>query len=160
MLRVIQNSTPAGAKSYYSTADYYAEGQELAGVWRGHAAARLGLSGEVRREDWDALCDNRNPSTGEPLTARTKSDRRVGYDFNFHCPKSLSLLYGLTGDARILDAFRESVDATMRDIEAEMQTRAKSSAARARRSRSPARFSRWSFGFRLSMRPRCHAARR
>lgn len=123
MLRIIQNSTPAGAKSYYSTADYYTEGQELAGVWRGHAAARLGLSGEVRREDWDALCDNRNPSTGEPLTARTKSDRRVGYDFNFHCPKSLSLLYGLTGDERILDAFRESVDATMRDIEAEMQTR-------------------------------------
>ncbi|GMV71851.1 MAG: conjugative relaxase [Leptolyngbya sp. PLA2] len=123
MLRIIQNSTPAGAKSYYSTADYYTEGQELAGVWRGHAAARLGLSGEVHREDWDALCDNRNPSTGEPLTARTKSDRRVGYDFNFHCPKSLSLLYGLTGDARILDAFRESVDATMRDIEAEMQTR-------------------------------------
>ncbi|GIK18969.1 MAG: conjugative relaxase [Planctomycetota bacterium] len=123
MLRIIQNSTPAGAKSYYSTADYYAEGQELAGVWRGKAAARLGLSGEVRREDWDALCDNRNPSTGEPLTARTKSDRRVGYDFNFHVPKSVSLLYGLTGDARILDAFRESVDATMRDIEAEMQTR-------------------------------------
>ncbi|RMH24239.1 MAG: conjugative relaxase [Planctomycetota bacterium] len=123
MLRIIQNSTPAGAKSYYSTADYYAEGQELAGVWRGKAAARLGLSGEVRREDWDALCDNRNPSTGEPLTARTKSDRRVGYDFNFHVPKSVSLLYGLTGDARILDAFRESVDATMRDIESEMQTR-------------------------------------
>lgn len=123
MLRIIQNSTPAGAKSYYSTADYYTEGQELAGVWRGHAAARLGLSGEVRREDWDALCDNRNPSTGDPLTARTKSDRRVGYDFNFHVPKSVSLLYGLTGDARILDAFRESVDATMRDIESEMQTR-------------------------------------
>lgn len=123
MLRIIQNSTPAGAKSYYSTADYYTEGQELAGVWRGHAAARLGLSGEVRRGDWDALCDNRNPATGEPLTARTKSDRRVGYDFNFHVPKSVSLLYGLTGDERILDAFRESVDATMRDIESEMQTR-------------------------------------
>lgn len=123
MLRIIQNSTPAGAKSYYSTADYYAEGQELVGVWKGKGAQRLGLSGNVRREDWDALCDNRDPGTGGTLTPRTKRDRRVGYDFNFHVPKSVSILYGLTHDDRIVDAFRESVEATMEDMEAEVQTR-------------------------------------
>lgn len=123
MLRIIQNSSPAGAKSYYSTADYYAEGQELVGVWRGKGAARLGLSGNVRREDWDALCDNRHPATGAALTPRTKRERRVGYDFNFHVPKSVSILYGVTRDERLLDAFRESVEATMEDIESEMQTR-------------------------------------
>lgn len=45
MLRIIQNTSAAGAKTYYSTADYYSEGQELAGVWRGEGGRLLGLSG-------------------------------------------------------------------------------------------------------------------
>src|SRR5262249_52537749 len=69
------------------------------------------------------LCDNRDPQTGKTLTPRQKSNRRVGYDFNFHAPKSVSLLFGLTRDERIVEAVRHSVDATMRDREAEMQTR-------------------------------------
>ncbi|MCZ7632964.1 MAG: relaxase domain-containing protein [Phycisphaerales bacterium] len=123
MLRITQNNSPDRAKSYYSTSDYYSEGQELVGVWKGKGAARLGLTGNVGREDWDALCENRHPVSGETLTPRTKRERRVGYDFNFHVPKSVSILYGLTRDERILDAFRASVEATMEDIEAEMQTR-------------------------------------
>jgi conjugative relaxase-like TrwC/TraI family protein len=123
MLRMIQNTSSAGAKSYYSTADYYSEGQELEGFWRGQGAARLGLSGRIERDAWDALCDNRNPATGKALTQRRKDERRVGYDFNFHVPKSVSVLYGLTKDERILDAFRASVDETMHDMEAEMKTR-------------------------------------
>ncbi|QDV90565.1 Multifunctional conjugation protein TraI [Phycisphaerae bacterium RAS2] len=123
MLRIIQQTSAAGAKSYYSTADYYSEGQELEGRWRGEGAKRLGLSGTVEKKDWDALCDNRDPVTGNVLTARQKAHRRIGYDFNFHVPKSISIVYGLTKDERILDAFRESVNATMQDMEAEMKTR-------------------------------------
>jgi conjugative relaxase-like TrwC/TraI family protein len=123
MLRIIQNSSPAGAKSYYSTADYYTEGQELVGQWRGEGAGQLGLSGQIMPESWDALCDNRHPGRDEPLTLRRKQERRVGYDCNFHVPKSVSLLYSISKDERLLDAFRESVDATMQDMEAEMQTR-------------------------------------
>ncbi len=126
MLRITLNRNASGAKSYYSTADYYTEGQELAGIWKGEGAKRLGLQGEVRRDDWDALCDNRDPNTGDTLTPRQRTARRVGYDFNFHVPKSVSLLYGLTQDERVLDAFRESVEATMEDIEAEMKTRVRS----------------------------------
>lgn len=123
MLRITQNSAAAGAKSYYTGADYYTEGQELVGNWKGKGAQRLGLSGEVRKEDWEALCDNLDPNTGLALTQRQKRKRRVGYDFNFHAPKSVSLLYAMTQDERILDAFRESVDETMRDMESEMKTR-------------------------------------
>ncbi len=86
-------------------------------------ARLLGLEGTICKTDWDALCENRHPATGDPLTVRTKSDRTVGYDFNFHVPKSVSLLYSWTGDERIIDAFRESVDNTMHDIEHEMTTR-------------------------------------
>jgi len=124
MLRIVQNTSAAGAKSYFSTADYYAPGQqELKGVWRGKGAERLGLGGTIEKQAWEALCDNRNPKTGEKLTARQKSERRVGYDVNFHVPKSVSLLYGITGDQRILDAFRDSVNETMREMEAETKTR-------------------------------------
>jgi len=123
MLRINQNMSAAGAKSYYSTADYYTEGQELEGVWRGNGAARLGLHGTIAKADWDALCDNRHPGTDKTLTSRRKSERRVGYDFNFHVPKSVSILYGITGDERILDAFRDSVNGTMQEMEREMKTR-------------------------------------
>ncbi len=123
MLRITQNVHAGGAKSYYSTADYYAEGQELTGRWRGAAATRLGLDGNVEKADWDALCENLHPKSHERLTARTRSDRSVGYDFNFHVPKSVSLLYSMTRDERLLDAFRDAVDGTMHDMEAEMQTR-------------------------------------
>jgi len=40
------------------------------------------------------------------LTQRQKDNRRIGYDFNFHVPKSVSVLYATTKDDRILDAFR------------------------------------------------------
>jgi len=127
MLRITQNAHVNGAKSYYSTADYYAEGQELTGRWRGEAARSLELEGNIEKADWDALCDNRHPHSGDRLTARTRSDRTIGYDFNFHVPKSVSLLFAMTRDERLLDAFRDSVDATMHDIEAEMQTRVRKS---------------------------------
>ena len=124
MLRIYQNNSAVGVKGYYSkAADYYTDGPELVGQWRGEGAKRLGLAGVVQKETWDALCDNRNPATGETLTLRQKQNRRIGYDFNFHVPKSVSVLYSLTKDERILDAFRQSVDETMRELESEMQTR-------------------------------------
>ncbi|HEX4053831.1 MAG TPA: MobF family relaxase [Tepidisphaeraceae bacterium] len=123
MLRIIQNVSSAGAKTYYSTSDYYTEGQERAGVWRGEGAARLNLSGKIEQAAWESLCDNRDPSTGQTLTVRRKSERRVGYDFNFHVPKSVSLLHAVTGDERIVDAFRSAVDETMAEMEVEMKGR-------------------------------------
>lgn len=123
MLRIIQNNSPSGARHYYSTSDYYIDGQEIPGVWRGNAARTLGLSGAIGKADWEALCDNLDPRNGERLTVRVKGVRRVGYDLTFNPPKSVSLLYGLSGDERLLDAFRTSVAETMCDIEADAQTR-------------------------------------
>ena len=125
MLRVRPNSSVDQAKSYFAKPDYYlGDGeQEHKGQWRGKGARMLGLSGEVKEADWHALCDNINPQTGEQLTIRQKANRIVGYDWNFHVPKSVSLLYAETLDERILDAFRQSVDETMRDAEADMATR-------------------------------------
>ncbi len=123
MLRITQNNSAKGAMTYFSRADYYSEGQELIGRWHGEGAKRLGLVGEIAKKEWDALCNNWHPSTGKTLTQRNKEHRRVGYDFTFDAHKSVSLLYGLTKDGRILDAFRDSVRATMADIESEVKTR-------------------------------------
>src|SRR5271166_3651386 len=123
MIRITQQDSAKDAKRYYATADYYSEGQELVGSWGGKGASRLGLEGTVDKSSFERLCDNLDPLTGTPLTVRTRSDRTVGYDFTFSVPKSVSLLYAMSGDKGILDAFRGAVDETMREMEAEMKTR-------------------------------------
>lgn len=72
---------------------------------------------------FERLCDNLDPRTGKQLTVRTRGQRTVGYDFTFSVPKSVSLLYAMSGDQGILEAFRGAVDETMREMEAEMKTR-------------------------------------
>ncbi|MBS0261168.1 MAG: relaxase domain-containing protein [Planctomycetes bacterium] len=123
MIRITQQNSASSAKRYYATADYYSEGQEIVGSWGGKGATRLGLEGTVDKFSFERLCDNLDPRTGEPLTVRTRTERRVGYDFTFSVPKSVSLLYAMSGDQDILEAFRASVDDTMREIETEMKTR-------------------------------------
>jgi conjugative relaxase-like TrwC/TraI family protein len=123
MIRVTQQNSGAAAKKYYATADYYSEGQEIVGSWGGKGASRLGLEGTVDKFSFERLCDNLDPRTGKPLTVRTRSERTVGYDFTFSVPKSVSLLYAMSGDQGIMDAFRGAVDDTMREIETEMKTR-------------------------------------
>lgn len=123
MLRIIQNSSPASAQQYYSSADYYTNEQELVGRWGGIAADKLGLSGDVKQEEFKALTENLHPQTGEQLTLRNSSNRTVGYDFNFHAPKSVSLVQALTKDEEILTAFRDAVSETMQELEQEAKTR-------------------------------------
>ena len=125
MLRINQQKNAAAAKSYYSSpAEYYRPGeQEIVGLWGGKAADRLDLAGDVIREQFERLCDNLHPFTGEQLTARMRKDRRVGYDFTFDASKSVSILYGLTDDPAILDAFRQAVRETMEAMEASVKVR-------------------------------------
>ena len=137
MLRVVVHKSAAAAKTYYTEGlkreDYYSEKQEIIGLWHGRAAELLGLSGKVSGEAFAALAENRQPETGEKLTPRMKADRRIGYDINFHAPKSLSLLHALTGDQNIVKVFREAVAETMAGLEAETTTRVRRGGAQAER---------------------------
>lgn len=127
MIRMIQSHSAAHAKAYFSDAlsrsDYYIDDQERNGHIHGRLAERLNLSGPATKETFFALCENVNPATGEPITPRTKEDRTIGYDINFHCPKSVSILHALSKDDHLLKAFEESVQDTMRDIEQDSKTR-------------------------------------
>ena len=115
MLRIVCSENAAQAKNYYTSnlkheADpnrlgkYYSQEQEIIGEWQGKAAGLLGLNGRVDQKSFEALCDNKRPGFGDRLTARTNDHRRVGYDFNFNCPKSVSVVHALTGDERVLRA--------------------------------------------------------
>ena len=127
MIRMIQSSSAAHAKAYFSDAlvksDYYLDDQELQGSIKGRLANRLGLGKEATKETFFALCENINPITGEQLTPRKKDDRTTGYDINFHCPKSVSVLHALAKDDHILNAFQDCVNETMLDMERDSKTR-------------------------------------
>ncbi len=127
MIRMIQSQSADHAKDYFTgalmKADYYLDDQELNGVFQGRLSKRLGIGGPATREAFFALCENRHPQTGLPLTPRTKKDRTVGYDINFHVPKSVSVLHALVNDGHVLEAFQRSVAATMQEIEADARVR-------------------------------------
>lgn len=127
MLRIFERKDPASAKRYYTAdlarSDYYSTGRDTPGLWGGKAAKLLGLEGHETPEVFGRLCDNILPDGSGPLTGRTKANRRTGYDFSFHCPKSLSVVYALTGDEALRTAFAEAVSETMDRIEADAKTR-------------------------------------
>lgn len=128
MLRARHQTDPNAAAKYRTNAKaaqegYYTEDQEMAGWWRGKGAALLGLNGIVQTEDFRRLCFNLHPETGKPLTPRTKAKRRVGTDFTFDAPKSVSLVYEYFRDERILKAFLRAVRETMEEMERDTCTR-------------------------------------
>lgn len=127
MIRMIQSSSSAHAKAYFRDAltrsDYYLDDQELEAKIAGKLAERIGINGTITKDIFFDLCDNNHPLTGEILTPRTKDERTVGYDINFHCPKSVSILHFLSKDGHILSAFEKSVHQTMQDIEKDSKTR-------------------------------------
>jgi len=93
------------------------------GTWAGKGAERLGLAGQVRREDFMALVNNKAPGTDQRITVRLKEDRRTGYDFCFAVPKSVSLYLAETGDKAVEQMILEAFNETMTDVEARMETR-------------------------------------
>jgi conjugative relaxase-like TrwC/TraI family protein len=145
MLRITVSKSASGAKKYYTEeyyregadlGEYYSEKDQIIGNWGGRSAAMIGLSGGIDKKDFAALCDNINPATGERLTGRLNAKRRVGYDFTFNAPKSISLAYAFAdekGKAEILSAFRTSVREAMSEVETGMQVRVRSGGVNANR---------------------------
>ena len=123
MIRISEQKNAKSAKRCYAAADYYRDGRGMVGCWGGKGVSRLGLNGIVDRGCFRRLCDNLDPRAGHRVTPRTYSNRAVGYDFIFSVSKSVSLLYGLSGDHAILEAFRAAVNESMREMEGELKTR-------------------------------------
>ncbi len=114
-------SSAASSAAYYTKYLTQAPG-ESPGVWMGAQAAGLGLVGMVEGEQLQALLAGLDPvsgrSLGRALTDRTTSDGRVvkavaGFDSTVSAPKSLSVLWALTGDDRLLECHDVAVGAVV-----------------------------------------------
>jgi conjugative relaxase-like TrwC/TraI family protein len=123
MLRITTVANAKSAEKYYSSADYYLDEEAVPALWHGKGAELLGLQGEVAFEHFSAVCQNEHPFTGKRITAALRSNRRVAYDLTFSVSKSVSILYALAGDDRILSAFRTSVRQAMQVIERDAAVR-------------------------------------
>jgi conjugative relaxase-like TrwC/TraI family protein len=93
-----------GQESYYLEAvaqgveDYYTGVGEPPGRWVGSAARELGIGGAVDDDSLRAVLGGDHPRTGDPLAARHGGARVPGFDLTFSAPKSVSVLFGLSGD--------------------------------------------------------------
>jgi conjugative relaxase-like TrwC/TraI family protein len=128
-------------------ADYYAEGERVVGRWQGHGAELLGLGGQVKSEDFEALREGLNPATGEFLRQRQSADRiatdgttqshgRHLYDFTISAPKSVSIMAVVGGDKRLIDAHEKAVTEALQELEAYAATRVRRDGANTDRATS------------------------
>jgi conjugative relaxase-like TrwC/TraI family protein len=105
--------------------DYYSGEGEVAGEWLGDAAKDLGLSGEVKPAQLEAMLTGRNPTDGDPLVGMRgvpSSGSVPGFDLTFSAPKSVSLLWGLGGPVAALEvkaAHREAIGAALSYLQRE-----------------------------------------
>ena len=120
----------AGALDYFcehmGKGDYLTQGGDLQMVWYGKGADKLGLRGQVQEEQFARICAGFDPDTGEKLTVREKSNRRVCYFGQISAPKDVSIALLVGGDKRIEQWWQESVQETLREIEAVTETRVRS----------------------------------
>jgi len=129
MFTVVAHKHLGDAESYFdehlAQNDYYAAGEIRPGQWIGTGAERLRLKQNVSREQFHALCENRNPATHERLTQRQlkEGQRRVFYDFTCSAPKSVSVLAVTLADARLVTAHEEATRIAFRELESFAATR-------------------------------------
>lgn len=131
-IRAMSNGEGYAAR-HLAHSDYYAEGERVVGQWFGRGAHLLGLSGEVRFEDFEAVREGLDPRTGEFIRQRHSADRvsadgstqsqgRNLYDFTFSAPKSVSIVAELTGDQRLIEAHKRAVIEALHELESRAAT--------------------------------------
>jgi conjugative relaxase-like TrwC/TraI family protein len=113
MLSMSMLSSPSQAVSYYEKDDYYAANggdPDSQGQWFGKTAEDLGLEGAVDREQFRKLLEGKLPDGQQLGVTRNGELQHVpGWDMTFSAPKSVSLMYEIGGDERVLEAHNLAV---------------------------------------------------
>ena len=137
----------SNAKEYFRehlcVGDYYSEGVKIAGEWLGAGAEKLGLKGTVNEAAFVALCEGKNPATGQKLGQRMNTvrqgvgmdevaNRRIFYDFAIAPPKSVSVV-ALYQDDRILHLHNWAVRKAMFELEKFAEARVRKGGQRSER---------------------------
>ena len=102
-------------------AQYYDAKGTAMQSWKGEGAKALGLLGKkFDGAEFSSLLKGEMPDGSTMHTGfneKGEPTRRGGYDFMHAAPKSVSVLYGLTRDVRILDALNTAMDKTVTHFE-------------------------------------------
>ena len=88
------------AGGYFSKEDYYLQGEDLGenSLWVGKGSRELGLEGQVREEEFRALCQGEDPVGNRLVSPKVSRDmetgaiieqHRAGNDCTFSAPKSV-----------------------------------------------------------------------
>lgn len=116
MINLTALRSAAAAAAYYQADNYYAHEEAAeASAWYGNAASELGLSGSVDEKQFNELLAGKLPNGSEIPTQG--GEHRPGWDMTFSAPKSVSLVALVGGDERIVEAFRQSVGASLQWVE-------------------------------------------
>jgi conjugative relaxase-like TrwC/TraI family protein len=101
------------AAQYFAKDNYYTEGEGLEkSEWFGKEADRLGLKGQVGKEDFYALLQ------GEVEGVKLgNSDRRPGTDLTFSAPKSVSIFSEVLGIQSVRQAHETAVKKALSYVE-------------------------------------------
>lgn len=121
-----------GAAHYFETTDDYYTKEGHRGIWQGAGAEKLGLAGGVERDVFKNLLEGKLPD-GQVARKRMPkmqkdgkvSKERLGIDFTFSAPKSVSIAALVNGDERLLKAHDEAVSAALQQLEARALARKK-----------------------------------
>jgi conjugative relaxase-like TrwC/TraI family protein len=123
-------------KEHLGVGDYYAEGQHRFGPMVRQGRGRFGIERRNNLKEFERLCENLHPQTGQKLTLRQnatrietgndgvgheKANRRLFYDFTFSPPKSVSIAALVRDDARIVTAHEQAVAAALNHLQTSRQ---------------------------------------
>lgn len=116
------------AASYYGDGadDYYAKEGEAA-MWQGEGAERLGLEGEVDRDQFKNLLAGKLPD-GSRVNRATRGENtkeRIGLDLTFSAPKSVSIQALIGRDPEIIKAHDRAVATAVAEAEKRAMARRK-----------------------------------
>jgi len=127
MISIKTQTNLGNARTYFrehlASGDYYSAGGTTSGQWSGTGAEMLGLTGEVREDDFLALCNGQKPD-GSKLTQRMntvkngdEANRRIFYDWTIAPPKSVSIAALVHGDDRIKEAHQRAIAKAGKELE-------------------------------------------
>lgn len=126
--KILTRADVGDAASYYEDAadDYYASEGE-ASAWQGRGATALGLSGPVGQKRLRELLAGHVDPKEPPSRSATRHDsqKRIGIDFTFSAPKSVSIQALLGADAAIVRAHDTAVERAIALAENRAQARRK-----------------------------------
>lgn len=114
-----------GIETYYTELareDYYLEGGEPPGRWLGTAAEKLGLAGEVQKEDLSKLLAGFGSENNKLVRNAGSENRQVGWDMTFSAPKDVSIIWGIGSEAQrnaIEEAHKKAVEVAIEYLQKE-----------------------------------------